>query len=101
MIIDSRQKEESRDLLQILASLETDKEKGGAIKMKIEKARREFLQRVDMLELEENTFVEIRFRNTELDLIYELQRDECVSQTYTPQTKASIRIVLGTIGELR
>jgi hypothetical protein len=35
-----------------------------------------------------------------LELIFKMQKDPLVSQVHTPQTQASIRIVLGTLIEL-
>lgn len=43
--------------------------------------------------------VEIRFLQLNYALIWKLQVDERVDRAMTPQTKASIRIVLGTISE--
>jgi len=37
--------------------------------------------------------------NLEYDLIWKLQTDELVDRELTPQTKASIRIVLGTVSQ--
>jgi hypothetical protein len=51
------------------------------------------------LDIKEDTFIEIRFAQPNLDLIFEMQKDPLVSQKHTPQTQASIRIVLGTLGE--
>lgn len=42
---------------------------------------------------------ELRFHHLDYDLIRELQKEELINQTLTPQTKASIRIVLGSIKE--
>lgn len=42
---------------------------------------------------------ELRFHHLDYDLISELQKEELINQTLTPQTKASIRIVLGSIKE--
>ncbi len=41
--------------------------------------------------------VEIRFTDLDYDLIARLQSDELVDRLLTPQTRASIRIVLGTL----
>ena len=42
---------------------------------------------------------ELRFNYLDFDLIRQLQQDELVNQQLTPQTKASIRIVLGAVVE--
>ena len=52
------------------------------------------------LEFRNDTFVEIRFEDRNLESIFEMQKDPLVSQRHTPQTRASIRIVLGTLEEL-
>ncbi len=46
-----------------------------------------------------NCRFEIRFHHLEYDLIWKLQTDELVDRKLTPQTKASIRIVLGTASQ--
>jgi hypothetical protein len=51
-------------------------------------------------DFKEDTFIEIRFEWPVLDLIFKMQKDPLVSQVHTPQTRASIRIVLGTLREL-
>jgi len=46
--------------------------------------------------------IEIRFKELKYDeVIWPLQQDPLVDRLRTPQTRASIRIVLGTIDELR
>lgn len=104
MIDDSQQKEKSVELAQSIMLLEMDKKKSGEIKgnqsQKIEKAKSQLLQIVDNLDIKKDTYIEIRFNKANLDLIYKLQKDGLVSQKHTPQSKASIRIVLGTIGEM-
>jgi hypothetical protein len=49
----------------------------------------------------EDTFVEIRFKALDYNIIDELRKDPIISLKHTPQTKASIRIVLGTLDELK
>jgi hypothetical protein len=44
--------------------------------------------------------VEIRFDSLNYELIHVLQTDELVDRQLTPQTRASIRIVLGTLSGL-
>ncbi|MEX1116713.1 MAG: hypothetical protein WEB53_15815 [Akkermansiaceae bacterium] len=43
--------------------------------------------------------VEIRFDQLDYELIWQLQADELVDRALTPQTRASIRIVLGTLAD--
>jgi hypothetical protein len=49
------------------------------------------------LKYDEKCQVEIRFNDLTYDLIWKLQVDDLVDRDLTPQTKASIRIVLGTL----
>ncbi len=51
-------------------------------------------------ELKDDTFIEVRFSRPNLDTIFAMQSDPLVSQKDTPQTRASVRIVLGTLSEL-
>ena len=51
------------------------------------------------LKFNTNVNIEIRFNKLNYELIKKLQQDPLVNQKLTPQTAASIRIVLGTIAE--
>lgn len=44
--------------------------------------------------------IELRFESLRYELIWKLQKDELVDRTLTPQTRASIRVVIGTTGNL-
>lgn len=57
-------------------------------------------QLLPRLKYEGHCQVEIRFTDLNHDLIWKLQQDDLVDRSLTPQTKASIRIVLGTISRL-
>jgi hypothetical protein len=48
---------------------------------------------------DEKTQVEIRFNDLNYDLVWKLQVDDLVDRNLTPQTKASIQIVLGTLSK--
>jgi hypothetical protein len=48
---------------------------------------------------DEKTQVEIRFNDLKFDLVWKLQVDDLVDCNLTPQTKASIQIVLGTLAQ--
>jgi len=56
-----------------------------------------FHELAETLEFDGKTHVEIRFDQLVYDLVWKLQADEMVDRRLTPQTKASIRIVLGTL----
>lgn len=66
-----------------------------------EKAKKEWDGRYEELaaELKYNggVRVELRFNHLDYELIARLQADELVDRELTPQTRASIRIVLGTL----
>lgn len=49
------------------------------------------------LKFDETCQVEIRFGDLNYELVWKLQADELVDWNLTPKTKASIRIVLGTL----
>jgi uncharacterized coiled-coil DUF342 family protein len=53
------------------------------------------------LEVMEDTFVEIRFMCLDFNIVDELQKDPIISLKHTPQTRTSIRIVFGTLAELK
>ncbi len=58
------------------------------------------LERIgQLLEFDSATQVELRFRELKLNLVWQLQRDDLVDVALTPQIKASICIVLGTLGK--
>ena len=99
MIVDGKQKEKGLQLLQKINVIEAENKKNSGNPKSTEKLRQQLDEIVKNLEVDEDTFVEIRFKGADYDMISELQKDELVSQEYTPQTKASIRIVLGTVGE--
>jgi len=52
------------------------------------------------IEFDGNIQVELRFHDHDYDLIWQLQADDLVDCELTPQTRASIRIVLGTITDI-
>ncbi len=52
------------------------------------------------LEFDGKVQVELRFHDLDYDLIWKLQIDDLVDRELTPQTRASIRIVLGTIADI-
>ena len=108
MISDSPQKEKASSIVQSIVVLEKERKNATAdvkdkTSEKIKKLTGEVNPLLDSLELRDDTFVEIRFdaKKVNLPLIFELQKDELVSQEHTPQSKASVRIVLGTLRDLR
>ena len=63
------------------------------------KAKAQLDQVAAKLKFDEKCQVEIRFNDLNFDLVWKLQADELVDRKLTPQTKASIRIVLGTVAQ--
>ena len=53
------------------------------------------------LEFDGKVQVELRFHDLDYDLISQLQTDDLVDRELTPQTSASIRIVLGTVSNFK
>jgi len=58
-------------------------------------------QLVHKLKYDEKCQIEIRFLDLKYDLVWKLQADDLIDRNLTPQTKASIRIVLGTLAQLK
>jgi len=63
----------------------------------MEKLKEELAQLAPDLGYDGACQAEIRFLKLKFDLIWRLQKDELVDRNLTPQTKASIQIVLGTL----
>lgn len=101
MIADCKQKEKGLQLLQKINDIEAENKRNSSNSKSTEKLRVQLEETVKNIEINEDNFVEIRFKETDLDLIFELQKDELISQEHTPQTKASIRIALGTLKDLK
>ena len=100
MIMDSKSKEKGLHLLEKISDMESESKKDSGKHKSSEKLKLQLNEIVDDLEYKDDTFVEIRFNKGDLNLIFELKKDELISQEHTPQTKASIRVVLGILVEL-
>ena len=59
--------------------------------------KEQFEQLASALKYDGKCQIEIRFDAINYELVWQLQTDELVDRELTPQTKASIRIVLGTL----
>ncbi|MEI7637669.1 MAG: hypothetical protein WCJ37_10215 [Syntrophus sp. (in: bacteria)] len=105
MIFESIDKKKAIEFIRTIKSLEGRKkdihsaQSNQDISSKIDAEQSALKATLDNLEFLDDTFIEIRFEHPNLDLIFEMQKDPLVSQKHTPQTQASIRIVLGTLGE--
>jgi hypothetical protein len=112
MISDSEVKDNVIKLLETIRELENKYAARGnmsaEIQTKIDKASLLLNADVERMEFKEDTFIEIRFKTDrllrifkmDLELIFKMQKDPLVSQEHTPQSQASIRIVLGTLADL-
>ncbi|OPY06859.1 MAG: hypothetical protein A4E68_02208 [Syntrophaceae bacterium PtaB.Bin095] len=106
MLMDTDTKREALKHLEKIQDREPDRksqyptEKRSEGDRRIKKGLRDPDRIADSLEVKGDTFVEIRFSKPVPDLIFQMQKDPLVSREHTPQTEASVRIVLGTIEEL-
>jgi len=106
MVSESEFKNKGIDLIEPIQGLEAElknaawRKTKAEIQKKIENASNLLSANLQKIEFKEDTFIEIRFQRPILDLIFKMQKNPFVSQVHTPQTKASIRIVLCTLGEI-
>ena len=106
MVSESEFKNKGIDLIETIQGLEVElknaawRKTKAEIQKKIENSSNLLNANLQKIEFKEDTFIEIRFKRPILDLIFKMQKNPFVSQVHTPQTKASIRIVLGTLGEI-
>jgi len=106
MVSESEFKNKGIDLIETIQGLEVElknaawRKTKAEIQKKIENSSNLLNANLQKIEFQEDTFIEIRFQRPILDLIFKMQKNPFVSQVHTPQTKASIRIVLGTLIEL-
>lgn len=73
--------------------------KKGATKEETKKWWKRFSELAVQVKYNGKCRVEIRFHQLNYEQVWKLQVDELVDRSMTPQTKASIRIVLGTISD--
>ena len=106
MIFESEYKGKGIEMLETMQDLETQLKYAsrGKIKKeiqeKIKKASLNLNANLNKIEFIGDTFIEIRFERPISDIVFKLKKDPLVSQVHTPQSQASIRIVLGTLEEL-
>jgi len=104
LFLDSAVRNEARIIVRKLRSLEKKKETAEAQRRPLLNKRIGILN--DRLHdishdliIDGNCRFDIRFHHLDYDLIRELQTDELVDRKLTPQTTASIRIVLGMVSQ--
>jgi hypothetical protein len=93
MVVDDSTKTSALDILSRLKALESEATTG----LERERLRQQLDQLAPQLKYDGNCQIEIRFNALKYDLIWKLQADDLVDRNLTPQIKASIRIVLGTL----
>ena len=109
MVYDSIYKKKACELVQIIRGLREE-----IAHTFVKKAKDDLIKKMDdhveslrqlaenhKVEVMEDTFVEIRFNALDYNIVDELRKDPIISLKHTPQTRASIRIVLGTLDELK
>jgi hypothetical protein len=90
MVVDSAAKTEAKALLKNLKDKDISEDDKKKLTKEFNALSKDFLYHT-------TPFVELRFGNLDYDLIEQLRTDELTNRELTPQTKASIRIVLGTV----
>ena len=95
MVVDDSNKNTALDFQSSLELLEWKDKKS----LEIERLKEQLDQLAHQLNYDEKCQVEIRFNDLKYDLIWKLQADDLVDLNLTPQSKASIRIVLGTLAQ--
>jgi hypothetical protein len=109
MVYDSIYKKKASELVKIIHGLRKEIEHTYVRKAKddLRKKIDDHLERLRQLaenpevEVMEDTFVEIRFMCLDYKIVDELRKDPIISLKHTPQSRASICIVLGTLDELK
>ena len=97
MVVDDSDKTAALDLQSSLELLEWKVKKSP----EIEKLKKQLEQIASRLKFDEKCQIEIRFHDLKYALVWKLQADDLVCRNLTPQTKASIRIVLGTLAQFK
>jgi hypothetical protein len=93
MVVDNSTKTSA---LNLLSRLNVSKSEAATVPER-ERLRQQLDQLIPQLNYDGDCQIEIRFSALKYDLIWKLQADDLVDRNLTPQIKASIRIVLGTL----
>ena len=107
MVHDSIHKKKACELIQGIRRLKQEIDRAYAaksksdLKIRMDNDVKSLAQIAENLEVMEDTFVEIRFNALDFNIVDELRKDPLISLKHTPQTTASIRIVIGTLDELK
>ena len=90
VVVDSDEKTKFKSLFKKLQDKDITEEEKKKCTKECELLSKKFLY-------QSTAFIELRFGHLDYDLIDQLRTDDLVNRELTPQTKASIRIVLGTV----
>lgn len=96
MVVANAAKQQALNLISEKKRLEASGASAGAI----HRLSTDLTDRLKTLHFAPDAQIEIRFHELSYELIWALQAHHLVDRTLTPQTKASIRIVLGTLDTL-
>ena len=94
LLLDNPAKTKALELIKKLKPKESTKPKQIQLKAELKDLAKD-------LEFDGSVQVELRFHDLDYNLIWKLQSDDLVDRDLTPQTRASINIVLGTISQIR
>ena len=94
MVVDNKAKNDGLRLISEIKKAEKQERSS-----EVDRLNKQFDLFVPQIRYDENVRVEIRFKDLKFKLVWALQADELVDRDLTLQTKASIRIVLGTVGQ--
>lgn len=95
MVVDDSTKASALNLLSRHKILEAQAATGP----ETERLKKQLDQLAAQLKYDEKCQIEIRFNDLKYDWVWKLQADDLIDRNLTPQTKASIRIVLGTLAQ--
>ncbi len=90
LLLDGTAKTQTLELIKKLKPKESTKPEQIQLKAELKELMQD-------LEFDGSIQVELRFHDLDYDLIWQLQSDDLADRELTPQTRASINIVLGTL----
>ena len=94
LLLDNRAKTKTLELIKKLKPKESTKPEQIQLKAELKEMAKD-------LEFDGSVQVEVRFHDLDYDLIWKLRSEDLVDRELTPQTRASINIVLGTLSQIR
>ena len=94
LLLDNPAKTKTLELIKKLNPKESTKPEQIQLKAELKEMAKD-------LEFDGSVQVEVRFHDLDYDLIWKLRSEDLVDRELTPQTRASINIVLGTLSQIR